>query len=333
MKSPMKQLPTWLMALLLLGCTGTESPDLSEPPDAPDAPDKVAYIVVPHPDDEIQAWSLIENTPDAYKVFIVLTRGEQTAFCGSPGYDAGTGEAPPTPEPAGRWTPSCEQARQRAFFDFMTDMATVDSGLPAAYANADTQGPFEAHGHTICRHDATGTSDAADCIEDRTAQVWTAPTGAVVWFNLGDGDLTIEEVEWAITTVRDNRAALGIDASLPNHHLIGASYWNLSHPDCFIYEHGDHQAVYEALWITGFGMGRQSAATCASDPDASPVARVSPHQFDHAFATLGDTRVGAHVVHYGWLWSDDPGYWPGDYDGQGELFHRRQTFRVRFGRP
>ena len=48
-------------------------------------PDKVSYIVVPHPDDEMQAWSLIENTPDIYEVYIVMTRGEQSFYCGLAG--------------------------------------------------------------------------------------------------------------------------------------------------------------------------------------------------------------------------------------------------------
>ena len=340
-EGPMKPLMTGLMALLTLSCTTTDPPDVpaTDVP-ATGAPDKIVYIVVPHPDDEIQAWSLIENRPDTYKVFIMLTKGEQTAFCDSTGHDPDTGEAPPRPPPAGRWTPSCETARQNSFFGFMETMATVDSGLPATYNEAGVKGPFDALGHTICRYDDgpdaapdsdTPPSEDNDCNDDRTAQVWTAPTGAVVWFNLGDGDLTAEEVDWALVTVRDNRSALGIDASLPNRSLLGASYWNRSHTGCYVYDHDDHLAVYETLWNTGFGMGDQSAATCASDPDASPYAPVSRQQFDHAFATSGATRVGAHVVHYGWLGSDEPGYWPGDYDGQGELFHRQQTFRVRSG--
>ena len=322
----MKPLMSALIVLLVVGCSAAEPPAAT----ASEAPDKVDYIVVPHPDDEIQAWSLIEDRPDTYKVFIMLTRGEQTAFCDSPGYDPDTGEAPPRPAPAGRWTRSCEAARQDSFFGFLEAMATVDSGLPAKYTDTGVKGPFDALGHSICRYDSGG-SDGGNCISDRTARVWAAATGAVVWFNLGDGDLTVEEVEWALVTVRDNRLALGIDTSLPNHSVLGASYWNRSHPGCYVYDHDDHFAVYEALWTTGFGMGDQSTATCDTDPDASPYSPVSHRQFDYAFATAGSTRIGAHVVHYGWLGIDDPGYWPGDYDGQGELFHRSQTYRVRAG--
>lgn len=305
----------------------------------------VSYIVVPHPDDEMQVWSLIEDTPDTYKVFIMLTRGEQTAYCDSPGHDEGTGEAVPSPWPQGRWTASCESARQNSFFEFLGAMAGDDEGLPAAFDSRGTQGPFDARGAAICRF------DDGDCIDDRTALVWDSSLATVVWFNLGDGDLTAEEAAWAVATVRDNRAALGIDAVAEGrqpgdaqpidhqpdgaqptgHRLIGASYWNTTHPGCFIYEHSDHLAVHEAMRSTDFGLGPQIVAACGSDPEASLSAEVTLERFDDAFETSGTERIGAHVVHYGWLWSDSPGYWAGDYTGQDELFHRHQAFWVRYG--
>jgi len=304
----------------------------------------VSYIVVPHPDDEMQAWSLIEDTPDTYKVFIMLTRGEQTAYCGSPGLDEGTGEAAPTPWPQGRWTASCEEARVNSFFDFISGMAGNEQGLPAAFDELGAQGPFGANGATICRFDDN------DCIEDRSALVWSSSLATVVWFNLGDGDLTAEEAAWAIAAVRDNQAVLGIDAVIEGlqpgdvqvpeeqqgdgrpaeRQLIGASYWNSSHPGCFVYEHADHLAVREALWNTDFGLGEQIVATCGSDPEASLSAEVTQARFDDAFEISGTERIGAHVVYYGWLWSDSPGYWAGDHTGQDELFHRRQAFWVRY---
>ena len=288
-------------------------------------PERLSYLVMPHPDDEMQAWSLFEDSPETYKIFIMLTKGEQTAYCASPGYDEGTGEAAPTPWPDGRWTPSCEAARQNSFFDFVGGMGGRDSGLPTSFTSQGVKGPFDALGHTICRHDDGG------CIADLTAEVWTSPVAAVVWFNVGDGDVTEGEVAWAVTTVRDNRAALGINSSLPNHGLIGASYWNRSHPGCVVYDHDDHRAVHEALWNTNFDVGYQAAAACGSDPEIARSEQVSLSLFDTAFETKASTRIGEHAVHYGWLNSDGPGYWPGDYSGQDELYHRDQAFWVRFG--
>lgn len=292
-------------------------------------PVRLSYIVVPHPDDEMQAWSLIEDSPDLYKIFIVLTRGEQTAFCVAPGFDEGTGEASPHPWPAGRYSSSCETARQNSFFDFITAMAESDSGLPSSYDPEGVKGPFDSLGYEICRHDDAGHDD--DCVADLTAEVWTSSHAAVVWFNLGDGDVTPDEVAWAVTTVRDNRASLDINSSLPSRNLIGASFWNTGHRDCFIYEHDDHRAVHEALWRIDFGMGQQLAATCRTDPATARSEQVSPAAFGEAFKTASNARIGKHTVHYGWLWADDPGYWPGDYEGQSELFHRQQSFWVQYG--
>lgn len=290
-------------------------------------PDKLSYVVVPHPDDEMQAWSLIEDTPDTYKVFIVLTKGEQSAYCNGRGYDEGTGEAEPVPWPGGKWSPSCEQARQESFFRFLTGMAHHDSGLPREFSFAGVKGPFDSLGHPICRIDDRD----GDCSTDLTAKVWTSPLAAVVWFNLGDGDLSRQETEWAITTVRDNRAALGIDASLPSTGLIGASYSNPGFEGCFLYDHPDHWAVQLSLWTTDFGVGQQTAPSCRNDPVVSRHEQVSMKAFDAAFETAQTVRVGKHTVFYGWLWSEDPGYWPGDYNGQDELFHRHQSFWVQYG--
>ena len=160
----MKPLFTGVL-LLAAGCSVGES----LPSSGGDVLDKVSYVVVPHPDDEMQAWSLIEDTPDAYKVFVILTYGEQTRYCASPGYDEGTGEASPFPWPAGRWMSSCESARRNSFFDFMAEMARSDDGLPSSFAFEGVKGPFDSLGYTICRNDAGG------CVSDRTAKVGSVP--------------------------------------------------------------------------------------------------------------------------------------------------------------
>ena len=285
----------------------------------------ISYVVVPHPDDEMQAWSLIEDTPDTFKVFLVMTKGEQTLNCATPGYDEGTGEMPPSPWPTGKWATSCEVARQDSFFQFMTGMAASDEGLPAPFRHKGSKGPFPSLGYTICRH------DKGDCESDRTADVWTSARGVVVWFNLGDSDLTEDEVVWAIKTVRDNPIDFGINDSRLNRYLLGASYWNGSHADCYIYDDADHFAVHQALWNTDFDIGLQMAPTCASDPAVQRTEEVSLAHFNDAFGVSGSERIGEHVVHYGWLYGYSPGYWEGDYTGQNEVFHRHQTFWARYG--
>src|ERR671917_1265731 len=63
---------------------------------------RLQYVVVPHPDDEFSAWSLIEKSHDNYPVFIVLTRGERTRYCAPEGKVAlqvNLGEDKPSPYP------------------------------------------------------------------------------------------------------------------------------------------------------------------------------------------------------------------------------------------
>ena len=42
---------------------------------------EAVIAVFPHPDDEFQAWSLLEDRPDQYKVFVFGTRGESSGYC------------------------------------------------------------------------------------------------------------------------------------------------------------------------------------------------------------------------------------------------------------
>lgn len=328
----MKTRPRSLRAWLGITVFGLVIGATSIPPvpaaDAAVNPNKMSYIAIPHPDDEMQAWSLIEESPDNYKVFILLTRGEQSGYCNGAGYAAGTGEIAPSPWPGGKWSTTCADARVNSLLAFLKGMGTTDSGLPSSYTYQGVKGPFSSLGLTICRRDQA--NDASCTVYDRTAKVWTGTGAAVVAFNLGDGDLARTEVEWAIKTVRDNRSAMGINSSLPNHNLLGGSFSNISYSGCYVYTHQDHRAVHEALWQTDFNVGTQLAPSCASDPDIVRSEAVSYSNWHQAFQVSGTTRVGEHVTHYGWLAGGSPGYWPGDYSGQDELFHRDQEWWARF---
>lgn len=293
-------------------------------------PTELRYVLSPHPDDEFQAWSLLEDTPDAYTVFIMLTRGEETRFCepdtyAAEGYDEGL-EPPAEPQPEGRWTASCTRARLASWVTFMEAMAAEDPGLPGDFADPVTAGPFAAAGTRICRHD----DDRELCGQDqRTGKVWvdSSDRGALVSFDLGDGDLTADEVAWALETVRDHREDLGLDTELPESGIIGASFANRDHPDCFAYDHPDHHAVHEALYEHDFGAGPQTAATCRSDPRADRFETVTQASVEAAFEVDGEQRVGAHATAYGWLHED---FYPIDRNGQDELFHSHQAFWTRY---
>jgi hypothetical protein len=288
-------------------------------------PTSTDYIVVPHPDDEFQAWSLLERDASTYKIFILATRGEETGFCEPAGYRRGLQaavEPAPDPVPQGKWTDSCESARLSSWVGYFDNMAKADTTLPQDLQRRATQGPFPVPAGQMCRYDGSD-----DCISDTTAEVWVdeAGRGALVAFNLGDGDLTRREVAWAVRTVRANRAQLGLEL-LPNGDVIGASFANRSY-DCYSYPHPDHRAVHEALHDVDFEMGRQIAPTCADDPEASRGEVVSEASARAAFEIGKDgERLGAHTRHYGWLANP---YYKLDRKGQRQLFHTHQHFWVR----
>ncbi|UNX54696.1 hypothetical protein MF406_17765 [Georgenia sp. TF02-10] len=293
----------------------------------------VSYVVLPHADDEAQVWSLLEHTPQRYKVFILATRSEQSGYC-EPATYTGSGWQPDlepaaTPAPQGRWSSECEQARLASFVGFLTQMSRSDPSIPGRFEAPRTVGPFPAEGTDLCRRDTLEDAGSAACtpqdLRDAGARVLldTEGRGAVVQFNLGDGDLTAEEVAWAVRTVQGHRAELGLNTTAVDHDVL-AIFWNEGLPDCKSYPHPDHRAVHEAVLHVDFGARYQAGATCASDPRARWSRTLSPASV-HAAWQLGpdQERLGAHVRNYGWLYNP---YYLLDEEGQAELFHSHQSF-------
>lgn len=286
----------------------------------------VVLAVLPHPDDEFQVWSMLEDRPSDYKVFLVMTRGENTGSCDPAGYAQAVepDEPAPNPMPTGRGTVECAQARMNSLLGYLSDMSRSDPTIPGDFGDPVQTNPFPAEPGTVCR-----TVDGVECaIQNTSAEVWVdrQNRGAVVSFDLGDGDLTEAEATWAITTTLANRAALGIDSTSPPLALVGA-FANTSY-DCFPYPHPDHVAVQKALWDTDYGAGLQAAATCANDPDEAFERTVSDESVTAAFQ-IGPNgeRLGAHVSNYGWLF---PQYYQIDRTGQNLLFTQHQYFWTRF---
>lgn len=285
----------------------------------------ITIVVAPHPDDEFQGWgSLPEGRQAGDVVHVFLTQGEQTAFCeaGLPGFDETTGERLPTPEPDGRFTATCREARINSTLRFLERMAEVDPSSPVTESGPVVAGPFPTEGVTLCRFD--GDDECAPA--SPTVDVYTASGApAVLFFDLGDGDLTVDEVEWALRTVVTQREALGIDPSRALGELIAASYFAGSdETECYVYDHPDHQAVSEVVrGVDLDAFSSQVIPVCAADPDAVSQ-HVQRELFDAAFGPDGGDRVGHHVAEYGWLL--DP-FWPGDPGpGQSALFHADQWF-------
>ncbi|MBD8022265.1 hypothetical protein [Microbacterium gallinarum] len=287
----------------------------------------MSLAVVPHPDDEFQMWSLLEQTPREYKVFVSLTQGEESGFCEPDmlegALQADLGEVPPSPTPTGRWTAECKEARMASLLGYLSQMSESDASIPGDFA-AGRSIELPAGATSPCRID----DGVEDCEGAREVRVWTdrQDRGAVVAFDLGDGDLTTAEIGWALRSVIDERAALGIDEDLRIGAALGA--FANDHHRCHSYPHPDHLAVHDALRTIDLNIGPQLAATCFADPAQSLTSLVSRGSADAAFS-LGPhgERLGAHPRHYGWL---SVSTYPLGGFLQSELFMRLQSFWVAF---
>ncbi|MDO5700142.1 MAG: hypothetical protein Q4P36_01550 [Bowdeniella nasicola] len=267
----------------------------------PLTPTRATYVVLPHPDDEWQVWSQLEDTPDEYKIIVLMTRGEETAYCDE------------------RWSEECEQKRLDSFVTFFSGMSKRDHSIPGHLSYIGSKGPFPTLGydpHTELTREDDGVVHPANL----SADVWVdrLNRGALVVWDFGDGDLTPEEVTWAIKTTQDNREVLGVNPEPEDDRLI-ASYANTDFADCFIYDHPDHVAVRDAVYAAESGFSARLGATCASDPEASVTAQVSDASVQQAFGA-GEAFKQA----YGWLSPYELAT-----EGQSKLFMRSQSFWVR----
>lgn len=310
--------------------------ETTDPSTALETPKRqITYIVIPHPDDEYEAWSLVENSSGNYPVFILLTQGEQSGYCNPDGvaaFEPEYGEVVEGHPWSGRWTPGCSGERLAAFHRFMDGMAVRDRHLPHSppFVGTFFPGGTTIDGSEPSRHDWDGQNGNPSPYSSRAVKVWRDAKGARVVFDLGDGDLTTAEVVWALETVKANKAAWDLPA-LPEYAHIGASFYNASYPDCTVYTHRDHRAIHDALWAYKFGASHQWARTCASDPDVAAtggrVKEITRGTHEHAFAGSATSRVGQHAIHYGWLANP---YFSSCEDGC--LFARVQAFWRQSGR-
>ncbi|QCR18657.1 hypothetical protein [Agrococcus sp. SGAir0287] len=280
-----------LLATLGLGACST-----------PPVADELTVVLLPHPDDEFQVWSQIEQRPGARTVFVLMTRGEQSGFC-----DSEIG--------GGRWTQQCSRARIDSWLTFFERMGASDPTIPS-----DLGEPQRVEG--IDPQDANPMrDDDGTLVPSTAADVWqdAQGRGTLVAFDLGDGDLTTAEVEWAVRAVLDDRDAFGI-GDLPVGRMLGAYSYDGDVEGCYPYPHPDHAAVATTLADVDLGARSQSWSTCSLDPATGAG---DPSEVSDAAATAAFGPDGAFPAAYGWL-----GPWPLD-DGQAELFHRQQAFATR----
>lgn len=296
------------------------------------APRQMSFLVMPHPDDEMQVWSHVEGSAANYKVFLYLTRGEETRYCDPVNYSnalqTNLGEVAPSATPQGKWTESCKEARISSTIGFLNAMATKDSSLPSSmsasnYLTIDV--PLNGSNPQRIDNDVAYNSSSA--------RVYNASNdmGKVIFFDLGDGDLSLDEVKWAVDAVKNNPSLFGLP-SLPVYNMLG-SYYNSTYTACVIYEHKDHAAIHTALYDTNFNVtGYQAGASCGKNPVATRVKTVSNASWQRAETVSSQTyqRTGYIQRYYGWLNGSPAGFPYASGTAQDQIHMQRQTFWSRF---
>jgi len=299
----------------LTACSGPAAP----PPETDKT--RLTYVVVPHPDDELQAWALLEQARHDYPVFILLTRGEASSYCAGGGLQAYQGEVAPDPQPFGQpGSDRCKDNRVASFNASLDELADLDPYLD----RPPLVGTFPAGGRAPSRYELRAGSKSARII-----------------FDLGDGTLLGPGATYASTVAAIDYVRTLRGTHLPEiaeHAIVGAAYYNNDDARSVKYTSTDHRAVHAALWHHDFGTpGPQLARTTSGDPRASLIKAMSPSTYQAAMALGPDLqRRGIYQRNYGWLAFNGPdgpnGAWPladTDTDTGATPFTRIQSFWSR----
>ena len=309
---------------------------------------RLRYVVIPHPDDEFEAWSLVEHAPDHYAVFLLMTRGEASGYCSGSGIlntDTGDqtvfGERLPQPQPfTGKQTKNCKAQRVDAFDASFDALAAVDGSLGSPGYVGRFVVPAR-HGQFSPTRTEDGQTVAANYFD-----VWVGALSARVVFDLGDAQLTAQKVTWAIQSVRRMRGRLPVHTE---DDIVGSAYYNPGFTGSVPYGHPDHYAVQLALFETDQGTpGPQWGRTVPGDPNLRRRAFVDTATYCAVMCTdplpidpYGSPvaiRTGAYQRVYGWLaFCSLPGrpapntFWPASFEPSESVFSQAQDFWRRFG--
>ena len=294
--------------------------------------------MTPHPDNELESWALVANDSGHFIVFVLFTHGEETSFCDGHGLQADLGERIPQPQPfTGRLTANCDGERIDSWNAFLDGMASVNTNLGIPAPIGHFEGTYDPKRVTPTR------CDAGQCSPSAGYDVWVGARTARFIFNLGDGDLTADEVTWAIQTVRANRDRLPVGRE---DDIVGSAYYNASAPSFTGDTHPDHAAVHDALFDTDqHTPGPQLGRTIPSDPNVTVTAViddatycsmmcVDPPPIDPD-ANPDAQRTGVFQRVYGWLAfgpsATANSYWPVSFQPTVTAFSQSEDFWSRFG--
>ena len=334
------------LGLGLSGCAAAVPGSPSSPSRSPAAassvtsraPTRLQLVVSPHPDDEMEAWSQVDPSPDVHTVWLTMTRGEATAHCGpqtlAAELDVAAGEIAP-PAPRGPGTRSCEDARMAAWTTFLTlahgrgePAGRGDHGSGAAASVGERAGGRAGPGaprrlDLPDRPAASGLPAAPVATRGGRASpgalVWAGDRQSMVAVDAGDGEVTVAEVGWAVRAVLAQRGALLPD--LPLERVVSAAY--VGAPPDATYQHPDHRAVQEALLDPALTAALAPlrgtyVVTGAHDPRANLTGAIPPDEYERLMG-LGPQVAGDHGATvrreglmqrvYGWL-AFPGGFWP-----------------------
>jgi hypothetical protein len=161
----------------------------------------------------------------------------------------------------------------------------------------------------------------------------------VLFFNLGDGDLSIKEVEWAMRRIVDSAPTLQLPAL--TRRLVVAPFANTYYVGCTDYAQPDHRAVHVGVYNYNISSYEQVGSTCDTDPDADRFKTVPTTDWSYLFRSNSSTTAYSyHDRHYGWLltglWSSpyasgkctrEDNYWGGE---ENCIFSRIQNYWSQF---
>jgi len=201
-------------------------------------------MLLPHPDDELSAWTTLLDDPALHVVMVLLTQGEATQRCSADALDKHLqdqlGEAAPRPDPSveGAASDACREARLNAFRENLTEAAS----------------------HTpVMRVDWPGSTSGP--LGGTPAQIARGEAATVIMLDLGDGLLSASSVEEVVhALLADPSTGL---PDLPLARVTASAYYALetdgdSGAPCavastcpagehaYVYDRPDHLAVRDA---------------------------------------------------------------------------------------
>lgn len=293
-------------------------------------PTGLHLYLVPHPDDELGAWTSLAEAEAMWPVMVVLTRGEETSRCAGPdlsGLQESLGEVAPVPAPVtGRGSEECRKARVGSMRRVLVE---AENGTPIV--------------------EGLGTGQLSGLIvAGEPVEIVTGMHATLVLLDLGDGALSVE----AVRRVVEEIPTMASVPDLPVGRVTASAYYAdameaPTPPACdrpvlcpsdgrpYDYRHRDHEVAREAARLLA-GEADQGAwlLTSPYDPAANRFLALDPEVY-HEFMGLDGRdpkqarRLGSYQRYYGWLAFPDA-WRPGDLplDADQVLFPRVQSFEV-----